>query len=399
MSTSLYLHIPFCTTRCGYCDFNTYAGLNHLIPQYVEALCKELQFYRNMSAEPITVHTIYFGGGTPSLLPAETYTRILAAIREAYDVLSGAEITLEANPGSVSPEYMAKLHSLGFNRISLGMQSAHPAELALLNRKHDFDQVSNGVHWAKDAGFEHISLDLIFGIPGQTLESWQQSLQMALGLPVDHLSLYSLTVEERTPLFQQVASGQVAPPDEDLAGEMYALAMETLPKWGFSQYEISNWAVNPSARSIHNMQYWRCDPYLGIGAGAHGYFGHYRYENTAGIAPYILAMQKQAEPLLLKCPVQANGNYLTLWDEMQEFMMLGLRLTEDGVSSAEFSARFGYSLEELFHRQLTQLFHQELLEKHPTAADRLRVTQKGIRFGNRVFAAFVGNKKPAVFGD
>jgi len=399
MATSIYLHIPFCTTRCGYCDFNTYAGLNHFIPQYVQALVKELQFYPKNLNEPVAVHTIYFGGGTPSLLTPEAFGEILPVIRDHYDVLPDAEITLEANPGSVSAEYLLQLHELGFNRISFGMQSAHATELALLNRKHDFAQGAKSVSWAKEAGFEHISLDLIFGIPGQTLNTWRQSLQMVLGLPIDHLSLYSLTVEEGTPLHQQVASGQVAPPDEDLAGEMYALAMDTLPQSGFSQYEISNWAVNAVARSVHNMQYWRCDPYLGIGAGAHGYFGHYRYENIAGIAQYIQAVQMQGEPLLQKPPAQADGNELSLWDEMQEFMMLGLRLTEDGVSCAEFSNRFGYPLEELFHRQLTLLFHQGLLERHPVDADRLRLTSTGIRFGNRVFAAFVGNKKPALLED
>jgi len=394
MFTSLYMHIPFCTSRCGYCDFNTYAGVNSLIPQYVNTLCKEVIILSTIDNNPKTVHTIYFGGGTPSLISIEDLQTVLSTIRNVYDVTPDVEITLEANPGSVTADYFNRLKMIGFTRLSLGMQSAHTHELALLERKHDFNQVAQSVHWAADAGFRHISLDLIFGIPGQTLDSWNRSLDAAINFPIDHLSLYSLTVEEGTPLQRQILEGSIEPPDEDLAGDMFELAIKKLPDFGFSQYEISNWSKNQESRSLHNIQYWKCHPYLGLGAGAHGYYGHYRYENIAGILPYVAAIGKDSESIHPRPPAEKEGHSLNPWDEMQEFMMLGLRLTEDGVSRMDFVSRFSYSMDDLFKGQIENLFHLKLIENHPDNPDRLRLTAKGIVFGNRVFMEFVGNPEP-----
>ena len=394
MFTSLYMHIPFCTSRCGYCDFNTYAGVNSLIPRYVNALCKEVIILSKIDNKPKTVHTIYFGGGTPSLISIEDLQKVLSTIRNEYDVIPDVEITLEANPGSVTADYFDRLKKIGFTRLSLGMQSAHANELALLKRKHDFNLVAQSVHWAVDAGFRHISLDLIFGIPGQTLDSWNRSLDAAINLTIDHLSLYSLTVEEGTPLQRQILDGSIASPDEDLAGEMYELAIKKLPDFGFAQYEISNWSKDPESRSKHNIQYWQCLPYIGLGAGAHGYFSHYRYENIAGILPYVASIGKFSESSQPRPPAEKEGHSLNLWDEMQEFMMLGLRLTEDGVSRMDFASRFSYSMDDLFKSQIEHLLHLKLIENHPENQDRIRLTAKGIVFGNRVFMEFVGNPEP-----
>ncbi len=394
MLNSLYFHIPFCTTRCGYCDFNTYAGVNYLIPKYVNALSNEIEIYGRLSESNPEVHTLYFGGGTPSLLPLENLEKILRAANQGYDVLPEAEITLEANPGSVDAGYIQGLRNLGFTRISFGMQSANENELAVLNRKHNFEKVAQSVLWAYQAGIPHISVDLIFGIPGQTLESWKNSLVSALSLPIDHVSLYSLTIEKDTLLQKQIAEGEVQSPDEDLAGAMYEFAIDLLPEFGYFQYEISNWAKNLESRSLHNIQYWKCLPYYGFGAGAHGYIDHYRYENIPGVLPYTSALQNIEQKDIYRISSQIRGNRLTQWEEMQEYMMLGLRLTQDGISRSEFIDRFSYPFDDVFGRKIEKLIKAGLLENHPDATDRMRLTRKGILFGNRVFMEFVGNKPP-----
>jgi len=399
MFNSLYFHIPFCTTRCGYCDFNTYAGVTRLIPDYVKALCKEVESYADLSDFSSEVHTIYFGGGTPSLLPIDELKKIISTANLNYRVQNDAEITLEANPGSVDKDYFTGLQELGFNRISLGMQSANHDELAVLNRPHTLEQVVRSVNWAKKAGINHISVDLIFGIPGQTMETWEKTLQAAIDLSIDHLSLYSLTVEEGTLLQKQILRKEVAAPDEDLAGAMYEFAMDMLPGSGFDQYEISNWAKNLSARSKHNMQYWKCLPYYGFGAGAHGYLHHYRYENIPGITAYSASLECLKACELQKMPSQSRGSALSIWEEMQEFMMLGLRLTREGISRSDFQRRFSYSLEDIFGEKIRKLIKSGLIEEYPSDNDRLRLTRKGILFGNRVFIEFVGNKKPAFITD
>jgi len=359
----------------------------------------EIEVYGQESKSQPSVHTIYFGGGTPSLLPLEEFEKVLNKVRRYYDVMPDAEITLEANPGSITKDTLHGLRSLGFTRISLGMQSADKKELAALNRMHDLEVVSQSVFWAHDAGFPHISVDLIFGIPGQTIETWKHSLDSALNLPIDHLSLYSLIVEQGTLLQKQITDGVIKPPDEDLAGSMYEFAMDSLPKSGFSQYEISNWSKNDKGRSIHNMQYWKCLPYYGFGAGAHGYIEHYRYENIPGILPYISSLQNGDNKELHQVPSQVRGDQLTLWEEMQEFMMLGLRLTQEGISRSEFRDRFAYSMDEVFSRQIDKLNKAGLLENQPEQPDRVRLTRRGVAFGNRVFVEFVGNKPPAFLRD
>lgn len=393
MPTSIYIHIPFCTSRCGYCDFNTYTGLTHLLPAYSKAIVDEASWFSKYTIPQNPIHTVYFGGGTPSLLSIDDLSRILFHLREKFEISRNVEITIEANPGSVKEGYLRQLRDLGVTRISFGMQSADEHDLFILDRLHKFGEVKQSVLWAASAGFSHISLDLIFGIPGQSAESWKNTLRTAIDLPIDHLSLYSLTIEEGTVLKQKVERGTVDLPDEDLAGEMFEYAISALPTYGYAQYEISNWAKNDECRSIHNMQYWKCLPYIGLGAGAHGYYSHYRYSNVKGILPYISHIKKSSNQEM-KPPAQEEAGFLDAWEEIQEFMMLGLRLTQDGVSRSEFCQRFGFSLDELFADQLTHLMQQGLLETDFAEPDRLLLTPKGILFGNRVFSEFVGNGKP-----
>jgi oxygen-independent coproporphyrinogen-3 oxidase len=387
---SVYLHIPFCTHRCGYCDFNTYAGLEDLIPAYVGALCREIALLGESAGQRLPVHTVFFGGGTPSLLPPAELRRILEALGEAFELLSDVEVTLEANPGTVTRDTLSAYRSLGVNRLSLGMQSASPEELRILEREHSVFGVIQAVKAARQAGFENLNLDLIFGLPGQLLAGWQRSLELALGLGPEHLSLYALTVEHGTPLSHWVGRGLLPEPDPDLAADMYEWAAERLEQAGFGQYEISNWARrdgNGGLRACrHNLQYWRNQPYLGLGAGAHGYAGGFRVANVLVPAAYIQRLREGGVQPFPRTPAAASATPIDRAAEIGETMMMGLRLTSEGVSARAFGERFGVPLGELFAKPIDKLTRQGLLE---WTGERLRLTERGKLLGNRVFVEFI----------
>ncbi|HSO27855.1 MAG TPA: radical SAM family heme chaperone HemW [Anaerolineales bacterium] len=386
---SLYLHIPFCTHRCGYCDFNTYAGVENLIPAYVRALTAEMAWTAHAAGERLPVHTIFFGGGTPSLLPAAEVGRILSAARRYYEVEPAAEITLEANPGTLQPAYLFELRRLGVNRLSLGVQSANPEELRLLERRHDFPTAAQAVTWAREAGFDNMNLDLIFGLPGQTLVSWQRTLDLALGLEPEHLALYALTVEHGTPLAHWTARGLVEEADPDLAADMYEWAQTRLADTGFWQYEISNWAKGNAHACRHNLQYWRGLPYLGFGAGAHGFAGGFRTANVLAPSAYIQRLKKRPRALPFpRTPATASFQAIDQETEIGETMMMGLRLTEEGVGAQAFEQRFGNSLQSRFQSEIQELIGLGLLEWAP-APQRLRLTARGRLLGNQVFYRFI----------
>ncbi len=387
---SLYLHIPFCTHRCGYCDFNTYAGLDDLIPAYVGALRREIRLLGDAAGERLPAHTIFFGGGTPSLLPPVELERIFNALQQAFDLQPGLEVTLEANPGTVSRDSLRAYRSLGVNRLSLGMQSASPEELRILEREHSVFDVIQAVKAARQAGFEDLNLDLIFGLPGQSLATWQRTLELALGLAPEHLSLYALSVEHGTPLSHWVGRGALPEPDPDLAADMYEWSSERLDQAGFGQYEISNWACRDGVSSLrscrHNLQYWRNLPYLGLGAGAHGYAGGFRIANALVPAAYIQRLNEGVAQPFPRTPAAASAIAVDRPAEIGETMMMGLRLTQEGVSSAAFLKRFGEPLEDVFPKQIEKLTRQGLLE---WAGERLRLTPRGRLLGNRVFVEFI----------
>ncbi len=422
---SIYLHIPFCTHRCGYCDFNTYAGLEAHIPEYVSALCAEIEWVAASAGEKLPVHTIFFGGGTPSLLPTVEVECILTSLQNAFDLQAGPEISLEANPGTLTRNYLRNLRSLGVNRLSLGVQSAHPGELKLLERIHTYPEAIQSVAWARQAGFDNLNLDLIFGLPEQSLTTWQKTLQLALGLNPEHFSLYALTIEQDTPFGRWSKRGLLSPPDPDLAADMYEWAAEQLDRCGYAQYEISNWAKNsppapvssPSAGTAyacrHNLQYWHNLPYLGLGAGAHGYAAGYRTENVLSPVKYIqwfresqqsTGNSQQVNQHEARSAVSQTGAEMGFpWSpatqaihpidrqtEIGETMMMGLRLTQEGVSEREFSRRFGQSLEELFRVQIERSENLGLLEWASYNGNRvLRLTAKGRLLGNQVFMEFI----------
>ena len=408
---SLYLHIPFCTHRCAYCDFNTYAGQEGSIPAYVEALCKEIEFVGTRLTSPFgrgaggEVHTIFFGGGTPSLLSPPQFDSIFKAIRANFTLTEDAEITIEANPGTVSYEALLELRKIGINRISFGVQSANMEELRMLERTHDFFTVIKAVTSARKAGFENLNLDLIYGLPEQTLQTWQTTVQRILDLHPEHISAYALTLEHGTPFGRWATKGLLPLPDPDLAAEMYEWASETLEANGYLQYEISNWAKHlassgaerrrdaynyPSFACRHNLQYWRGLPYLAFGAGAHGYANGYRYSNVLRIKTYIERLIQHSafsiQPFPLS-PATVNQHRQTPQDDMSEYMMTGLRLTQEGISTTEFEKRFGSKLSEVYGKEIEELLKFELIQSQ--TSEVLRLTSRGRLLGNQVFMRFV----------
>ena len=404
---SLYLHVPFCRHRCSYCDFNTFAGQEKWIPEYGKAICQEIESVAALAGQLLPAHTIFFGGGTPSLLPLDVLEKIFAALRSSFSLQPGAEITLEANPGAVSLEYLQGLRRLGANRLSFGMQSAHPDDLRLLERQHDFFDVLQAVQWARQAGFHNLSLDLIFGLPEQALARWRDTLERAIGIGVEHLSLYSLTIEHGTPLEKRYRRGLIPLPDDDLAADMYEYAQERLEEAGYRQYEISNFARSGPDGALlscrHNLQYWYNRPYLGFGAGAHGFAAGTRTMNVGGIRPFIArcnaaGAEQPAAARPFQCgrvfpagPATRRTIAIDRHTEMQETMMVGLRLTLEGAPLHSFEQRFGVTLESVFPKEIEKLLKAGLLEYASwQGAPCLRLTRRGRMLGNQVFMQFVG---------
>ncbi len=385
---ALYLHIPFCRHRCAYCDFNTYAGLDNLIEPYMRALTREIEQVADSFQGGIC--SIFFGGGTPSLVPLPLMNPVMSAIQKGFHLSPEVEITLEANPGTVSPEYLAGLRALGFNRLSMGMQSASPEDLRVLEREHDFADVVNAVKWARQAGFANVSVDLIFGTPYQSVESWQRTLELALGLGTEHLSVYNLILEHGTPMLAWVERGLLAEPDADLAADMYEHALSRLAAAGYEHYEISNWARRDAQGNLlaclHNLQYWRNLPYFGLGAGAHGYVAGIRTVNARAPQAFIERMNSAAAPAYPRTPATVNASPVSRRDEMNEHMMMGLRLVGEGVGVGAFATRFGESLEAVFSVELRELVELGLLRWE---GDVLRLTPRGVMLGNQVFMRFV----------
>jgi oxygen-independent coproporphyrinogen-3 oxidase len=387
---SMYLHIPFCQKRCSYCDFNTFSGLNYLIPTYIHQLKREISFYGKQFANDLPVKTIFFGGGTPSLIEGKLFKSILEKISDNFCVVANAEISLEANPGTVTLEYLQNLLEIGFNRISFGLQTSNPLYLKLLGRIHDHYQSIQAIQWAKQAGFSNINLDLIYALPGQTIDDWKRTLEDDLNLSTQHISLYSLGIEENTPLHDWVEKGMVENPDSDLAAEMYEWADQLLVENGFACYEISNYYKVDEItdyRCQHNLQYWRNQPYLGLGAGAHGFSNGVRYENVNGIMEYINLQKGASLSSALNSPVAKILTEVDSFTAMQETMMVGLRLVSEGVSILEFSKRFSASPLEIFAKEIDFLMKNQLLEI--VDGDIIRLTKNARLLGNQVFMQFV----------
>jgi oxygen-independent coproporphyrinogen-3 oxidase len=386
---SLYLHVPFCTTKCTYCAFNTYTHLETLIPAFVEALGHEIEILAQGSAERLQVGTIFFGGGTPTLLTPEQFEQILNIIRDQFDLAPDAEISTEANPNDLTLEYLTALRQLGINRISIGMQSANEQELRLFARRHDYAVVQNVMPLVRKAGFDNVNLDLIYGVPNQTLETWRETLEAAIAFSPEHLSLYALGLEEGTPLLDWVEEGRVPTPDDDLAADMYDLATELLGAAGYEQYEISNWC-KPGRECQHNLQYWHNLPYAGVGPGAHGFAGGVRYATILSPQRYIKAIdtawKAQLPYQFPHTPATIDAVTVDHDAEISETLIMGLRLTQEGIKRDIFEARFGVDLLELHGEVLHKYQGYDLVEYDP---QRVRLTSKGRLLSNMIFRELV----------
>ncbi len=364
-----YIHIPFCRAKCAYCDFNSYAGLESLFEDYVLALIQEIQIVSG-ELQP-EADSVYLGGGTPTVLPATLLTAILQSCGPAE------EITVEANPGTLTPAYLTHLLHRGVNRLSLGVQSLDDDTLRLLGRIHSADQARDSYRLARQAGFDNVNLDFIYALPGQTLAGWRETLQEALELAPDHLSLYALALQEDTPLAARIAGGKLPPLDDDLAADMYLLAEEMLEAAGYLHYEISNWAQE-GRLCQHNLKYWRNEPYLGFGAGAHSCCGGRRWANVVRPEEYLARLSEGRSAI-------AAAEEIDPHLAMAETMILGLRLTA-GVSFDDFRQRFGCALEAVYGEVLTELAAMGLLELDGSA---VQLTGRGRLLGNEVFERFL----------
>lgn len=426
---ALYLHLPFCEKKCGYCDFNSVAGMEDRIPAYMEAIGKEMGMHawasgavppspppplplrrteakrergdRPVAASPAPlchtdgglaappsfrgtkaerergeIATIFIGGGTPTVGPVEGIARLLDLARTFFDVAPDAEITCEANPGSSEVTKFAALREAGVNRLSIGIQSLDDGELRTLGRVHTASEAEAALRAVRAAGFERWNADLIFAVPGQTRDSWRRTLDRVLSFDPPHVAAYSLTYEEGTPFHTARRDGRLHPTDEETDLWMYEHAIDTLAARGIEQYEISNFA-RPGSECRHNRMYWESSDYIGCGAGAHGFVGGERWMNVKPVDGYIAKVQRGERP--------------TLWTErptppqrMFETMFCGLR-TRDGVGRAAFAARFGVPIEEVYPAGLARCLDRGWMEETPSA---YRLTRAGLRFADSVFVEF-----------
>lgn len=371
----IYLHVPYCRQKCRYCDFASFPHAESTQRAYVDAVLTEAASQAAKLPHSI-METAYLGGGTPSILPPELLTRLLEGVTAHFPLAPGAEFTSEANPGTLTHAWLDAALNCGINRLSMGMQAAQPALLKMLGRIHDFTQVQQSVDLARHAGFQHISLDLMFGLPGQTVSMWCETLKKALSLNPEHLSCYGLIPEEGTPLYRDLQTGQLTLPDEDDERRMYDLTLDLLAQSGFQQYEISNFA-RPGCECRHNIGYWQQVPYIGLGVSAASYLpaknGMCRLTNPRTLPAYLRMVQSQDDSL-------REREFVSKTDGRFETLMLGLRMT-CGVSESEFQGRHGVSLDALYGEKLRKFEHEGLLQ-HKT--DRWSLTRRGMDVQNAI---------------
>jgi oxygen-independent coproporphyrinogen-3 oxidase len=374
-AAGLYVHIPFCSSRCSYCDFATGLYQSELADRYVRGLIQEIRSSRYAGEN---VDTIYFGGGTPSLLAAAQLDHILASLHERFKVAADVEITLEINPGSGTPEKLRAFRSLGINRASFGAQTFNDAELAKLGRSHNSADALRTFADLRQTGFANVSFDLIAGLPGQTLPVWQRNIKQALALAPEHLSFYLLEVHSGTPLAEHIRRGIQPQPDEDLAAVMYEWMLEQAAAAGYEHYEISN-LCRPGFHSRHNVKYWTAAPYYGFGCSAHSYDGDTRrWSNHRDVSKYIEMVESGASPVV-------EEQQLTQTDVRAEAVFLGMRMME-GVDLRRYRESFGVDLRDEHADDLERFCKAGLVELD---GDLIRLTRTGALLSNEVFAAFV----------
>jgi len=376
MNLGLYLHIPYCLHKCGYCDFNSHPENQVESVQYVEALLKELKFY-STTLKSYNVPTVFMGGGTPTILPPSQLKKILDTVRQSFNLTPDCEITIEANPATIKLETLQEIHAAGYNRISIGVQSFDEKELQLLERVHNEEEIHSTVHRARSANFENLSMDLMFALPDQSTEKWQSHLKQATAKNPDHLSTYNLTIEPATAFFKLHEKGKLCLPHEDIQLEMYETTIQVLEDAGYSQYEISNFS-KPGMESQHNINYWNNGEYLGVGAGASSYLNGERSKNINLPSIYIRKIETKASAVDTRErlePLQAMG----------ETLMLGLRLLK-GVSIDVFENRFQVSFQNVYGKAIESLLNQELITFNQ---NRIALSRKGLFLADSVILKFM----------
>ena len=374
----IYIHIPFCRARCSYCDFATGAYEGALAALYVGALAREIEAFDAGGARA-DVDTVYFGGGTPSLLTPAQAAGILDSVRRRFHVTLDAEVTMEMNPGTVTPDALREFRACGIDRASFGAQTFDDAELKRLGRTHTADDTRRTLSMLRDAGFDNISFDLIAGLPEQTLEAWELNLREALALRPEHLSLYLLEVHADTPLAEQIRQGRCNAPDADLAADMYRLIIEEARGAGYEQYEISNFCLK-GRESRHNMKYWTGAPYFGFGCSAHSFDGEARrWSNERDARAYVKAIEETGSAV-------STRDALGESERSAEALFLGLRLLSRGVNLAEHRALYQRDVRAEYADDLARFGDAGLIELD---GDVLRLTPAGALLSNEVFAAFV----------
>ena len=382
----VYIHIPFCRQKCFYCDFPSFAGRERYESDYIDALCREITvqgaLYRGRWGRPATV---YMGGGTPSVLPAELMEKLLVRLQNVFGTAEDCgqgqempwEFTVECNPGTIAPAYLKMLRRYGVNRLSFGVQTFDDVLLKRIGRIHTGAQAREAMELARAAGFRNVSMDLIYGLPDETIEMLQHDLETMISLQPEHISIYGLQLEKGTAFARMKEMGKLSLPDDDTVEAMYDAMTSFLPQHGYARYEISNFA-KPGFESRHNLSYWQDVPYLGLGAAAHSYLEGQRYENVRDIPAYI-------EGIRLGRSIRREEEPATRRIAMEEFAFLALR-TAEGIDKQRFAKKFGVTLEEIYHEAIAKLKGQGLLED---TGDSVHLTELGMKYGNAAFEAFL----------
>ena len=375
----LYVHIPFCKQKCMYCDFPAYQNLQDYYETYVYALVQEIDLWVSEHPESTSkaIDTIYFGGGTPTELSIQQLQMILDKIKNTFTITDDCHMTIESNPGEVNLHYLTKLVKLGFNRISFGVQTFDDKLLTMLHRSHNGEQAKQAVYDAKEAGFTDINIDLIYGLPRQTLEDIQYNLDIVKDLPINHISTYGLQVEVGTYLYHLVQKNLISIPSETIDESMYDMMMDGLKDLGFERYEISNFA-KANSYSRHNLKYWHYIDYLGFGAGAHSFYDGVRRSNNRNVMPYIQSVDRYIMPTI-------DTETITLERAQEDFCFLALR-TKWGLDERKFEDKFGVSIHDLFATTLEDLVSKGLLEYQNAS---YHLTAEGAKHGNYVFSQFI----------
>ncbi|MCX8131000.1 MAG: radical SAM family heme chaperone HemW [Clostridia bacterium] len=372
----LYIHIPFCMSKCHYCDFNSFSGMEGSIPGYFDALKKEICLYEDMLKD-YEIKTVFIGGGTPSYVHESYIVEVMNLCNEKLNICENGEISIESNPGTLDPHKLSAYRKAGVNRLSIGLQARQDHILKRIGRIHCSGDFDISFYNAREAGFKNINTDLIFGLPGQKLSDWKETIESIVGLGVEHVSCYSLKIEEGTVFGNMLDIGEISYIDDELDREMYSRAVEYLTSNGYRHYEISNFA-KPGFECRHNLVYWNAEPYIGVGAGAHSYFQGKRTNNINSVEEYVKSIGKGEIP-------GENTGYINKDDEISEYMILGLRLIE-GVSAKKFFKRFDTDIFDKYGKRLDKLVKDGLLD---VEEDKIRLTTKGLDLANRVFVEFI----------